>query len=91
MNLWKVIAIILIIVCLCSLLLKACGNALSKIQSVPKDYTNTVKTDGEPEAKYLAMGQYEVEYYESATMMSFQEKSYKLYYQKGLVIDEENS
>ena len=77
-NGWKVIAIILMIVCLCSLALKSCGKALSKAQSVPENYTSTVQTGGELEAKYLAMGQHEVEYQESAAMMSFEK--FEIYY-----------
>lgn len=71
-NWWKVIALILMIVCLCSLALKSCAKVLSKAQSVPENYTSTVQTGGELEAKYLAMGQHEVEYQESAAMMSFE-------------------
>lgn len=78
MNWWKVIAIILIIVCACSLLLKSCGKKLSERQSVPENYTETVKTGGELEAKYLAMGPHEVSFVEYAAMMSF--GKYEIYY-----------
>lgn len=77
-NWWKVIAIILIIACLFSLALKSIGKALSESQSVPDNYTSTVKTGGELEAKYLAMGQHEVGYQESAAMMSFEK--FEIYY-----------
>ena len=46
MNWWKLIAIVLIVIFAFSLALKGCGNALSKIQSVPANYTDTVKTGG---------------------------------------------
>ena len=44
MNWWKLIAIILIVVFAFSLALKSCGRTLSKMQSVPTNYTETVKT-----------------------------------------------
>lgn len=66
--------VILIIVVLVALLLVW----LSKQPSVPNDYTDTVKTGGELEAKYLSMGEYEVSYFESDAMMSFQK--YEIYY-----------
>ena len=64
-NVWKVIAIALIIFVVAALALKGCGQALSKIPSVPGDYTQKVKTGGEIEAEYLAMGSHEVEHLES--------------------------
>ena len=39
MNVWKIIAIVLMVIIACVLALKGCGNALSKAQSVPVDYT----------------------------------------------------
>lgn len=51
---------------------------LSKQPSVPNDYTKTVKTGGAIEAKYMAMGNHEVSYFESATLNSFQK--YEIYY-----------
>ena len=51
---------------------------LSKQPSVPEDYTETVKTGGHIEAKYLAMGEHDVSYFESAALMSF--KKYAVYY-----------
>lgn len=52
---WAVIVILAIILLLGLLLF-----ALSKKPFVPNNYTKTVETDGELEAKYLATGQYEV-------------------------------
>lgn len=52
---WAVIVILAIILLLGLLLF-----ALSKKPFVPNNYTKAVETDGELEAKYLAMGQYEV-------------------------------
>ena len=52
---WAVIVILAIILLLGLLLF-----ALSKKPFVPNNYTKTVETDGELEAKYLAMGQYEI-------------------------------
>lgn len=51
---------------------------LSRQPAVPKNYTETVQTGGEIEEKYLAMGEHDVSYYESAAMMSF--KKYEIYY-----------
>lgn len=51
---------------------------LGSLPSVPEDYTSTVKTGGELEAKYMAMGSHEVSYMESAAMMSF--KKYEVFY-----------
>ena len=81
-NRWKIIAIILIIIVLVSLALKGCGHVLSKIPSVPDDYTKKVQTGGDIEAKYLAMGNYEVEYLESATVSSLEK--FHVYYPKDI-------
>lgn len=78
MNWWKLIAIVLIIACACSLLLKSCGKKLSERQSVPENYTETVKTGGTLEAKYLAMGPHEVSFVEYGALMSFEK--YEIYY-----------
>ena len=78
MNWWKVIAIILIILCTCTLLLKGCVKALSRRQSVPETYTTTVNTGGILEATYLSMGEHEVDYLESYAMMSFEK--YEIFY-----------
>ena len=81
-NRWKIIAIILIIIVLVSLALKGCGHVLSKIPSVPDDYTKKVQTGGDIEAKYLAMGSHEVEYLESATVSSLEK--FQVYYPKDI-------
>ena len=78
MNWWKLIAIVLIIVCGCGLLLKNCGKKLSERQSVPENYTETVKASGALEAKYLAMGSHDVSYIEYGALMSFEK--YEIYY-----------
>ncbi|MGY5486782.1 poly(ethylene terephthalate) hydrolase family protein [Paenibacillus sp. ALE2] len=51
---------------------------LANNPAVPNNYTETVKTGGELEAKYIAMGEYEVSYFESAAMMSF--KKYEIFF-----------
>lgn len=81
-NMWKVIAIILIIIVMVILALKGCGHVLSKIPSVPDDYTQKVQTGGDIEAKYLAMGSHEVEYLESATVSSLEK--FEVYYPKDI-------
>ena len=45
---------------------------------VPKNYTETVKTGSEIEAKYLKNGGHEVEYFEQGTMQNF--KKYEVWY-----------
>ena len=81
-NVWKVIAIVLIIFVVAALALKGCGQALSKIPSVPSDYTQKVKTGGEIEAEYLAMGSHEVEHLESVTVSSLEK--FEVYYPKDI-------
>ena len=81
-NMWKVIAIVLIVFVVATLALKGCGQALSKIPSVPSDYIQKVKTGGEIEAKYLAIGSYEVEHLESATVSSLEK--FEVYYPKDI-------
>jgi len=49
-----------------------------KRPAVPADYTETVKTGGELEARYVTMGEHEVSYLESGAMMSF--KKYEIFY-----------
>ena len=61
------IAIVILIVMIFG---KGCGAILSKIPSVPDDYTSKVKTGGDIEAKYLAMGSHDVEFLEGTTMTS---------------------
>ena len=51
---------------------------LSKRSFVPDNYIKTVKTGGEIEATYLAMGSHEVSYIENVAMMSF--GKYEIYY-----------
>ncbi|MDG0053393.1 alpha/beta hydrolase [Paenibacillus sp. P2(2022)] len=51
---------------------------LANNPAVPNNYTETVKTGGELEAKYIAMGEHKVSYFESAAMMSF--KKYEIFY-----------
>lgn len=51
---------------------------LSKRPFVPDDYTQTVKTGGVLESKYLSMGEHEVSYMESPALMSF--KKYEIFY-----------
>ncbi|MGS5020060.1 alpha/beta hydrolase family protein [Paenibacillus sp. JJ1683] len=51
---------------------------LANNPAVPNNYTETVKTGGELEAKYIAMGEHEVSYFESAAMMSF--KKYEIFF-----------
>jgi len=82
MNGWKIVAIILIIIVMVSLMLKGCGYILSKIPSAPDDYIKKVQTGGDIEAKYLAMGSYDIEYYEAGAMMSFQK--FEIYYPKDI-------
>lgn len=78
MNWWKLVAVILIVIFVFSFALKSCGRALSKMQNVPANYTDTVKTGGVIEATYLAMGKHEVAYFESSAMMSFEK--YEIFY-----------
>lgn len=81
-NVWKIIAIVLIIADVCGLALKGCESVLAKRQSVPENYTKTVKTGGTLEAKYMAMGDHKVKYYESAAMMSFEK--FEIFYPSDL-------
>lgn len=75
----KIIGIILlIIIVLIILLIKI----LSKIPSVPDDYVKKVKTGGDIEAKYLAIGGYEVEHLESVTFSSLEK--FEVYYPKNI-------
>lgn len=74
----KVLLIIGIIVLLVVVAAIAFLILLSKIPAVPDDYTKQVATGGALEAKYLAMGSHEVNYFESASLNSFQK--YAIYY-----------
>lgn len=82
MNGWKIVAIILIIIVMVSLILKGCGHMISRIPSIPDDYVKKVRTGGDIEAKYLAMGSHDIEYYEAGAMMSFQK--FEIYYPKDI-------
>ena len=71
----KIIGIIvLIIIILVFILLKILSNRLF----VPKNYTETVETGGNIEAKYLKMGNYEVSSIEQPILHGFQK--YIIYY-----------
>lgn len=50
--------------------------------AVPNNYTTSVKTGGEVEAKYIKTGSYEVKYFEEKTTDNF--KKYEVYYPKDL-------
>ena len=75
----KVIGIIIlvIVVAVAALLF-----SLSKRPAVPENYTETLKTGGDVEAKYLAMGSHEVEHLESATVSSLEK--FEVYYPKDI-------
>lgn len=51
---------------------------VAKRPFVPDHYTETVKTGGVLEGKYISMGDHEVSYMESSAMMSF--KKYEIFY-----------
>nr|MBQ4453608.1 alpha/beta hydrolase [Clostridia bacterium] len=74
----KVLKVIGIIILLLGVLIAVLFHFISKSPSVPENYTDTVKTGGEIEAKYLAMGSYEVEHLESATVSSLEK--FEVYY-----------
>lgn len=78
----KVLKVIGIIILLLGVLIAVLFHFISKSPSVPKNYTDTVKTGGEIEAKYLAMGSYEVEHLESATVSSLEK--FEVYYPKDI-------
>lgn len=75
----KIIGIILLIIITLIIIL---STILSKIPAVPDDYTKKVQTGGDIEAKYLAMGSYEVEHLESATFSSLEK--FEVYYPKNI-------
>ncbi len=58
---------------------------LSKRPAVPKNYTETVKTGGEIEAKYMANGPYEVSIHEDTTLLDF--RKFTVYYPTELKTD----
>lgn len=74
----KVLKIIGIVVLVIIVLLIILLIALSLKPSVPENYTNTVKTGGDIETKYLKNGSYDVEYYEQSVMQNF--KKYEIWY-----------
>ena len=76
----KIAGIVLLVIVVLVILLLV---QLSKSPSVPDDYTKTVKTGGELEAKYLSMGTHEVSYLEQAGMHDF--KKYEIYYPSDIV------
>ena len=78
----KVLKVIGIIILLLGVLIAVLLHFISKSPSVPENYTDTVKTGGEIEAKYLAMGSYEVEHLESATVSSLEK--FEVYYPKDI-------
>lgn len=78
----KVLKVIGVIILLLVVLIAVLFHFVSKRPSVPENYTDTVKTGGEIEAKYLAMGSYEVEHLESATVSSLEK--FEVYYPKDI-------
>ena len=81
-NGWKIVGITTMIIIFIFIAMKGCGYILSKIPNVPNDYVKKVQTGGIIEAKYLAMGSYEVNYYEAEAMMSFQK--FEIYFPKNI-------
>lgn len=78
----KMLKVIGVIILLLAVLIAALFHFISKSPSVPENYTETVKTGGEIEARYLAMGSYEVEHLESATVSSLEK--FEVYYPKDI-------
>ena len=74
-NVLKVLGIIVLVI---AVLVAVLLLWISKRPFVPDNYTDTVETGGDIEAKYLAMGSHDVAYIESAAMMSFEK--YEIYY-----------
>jgi len=71
----KIVGIILLILVVAVILLLFMAG---RKQAVPEDYTKTVKTGGDIEAKYLGLGSHEVSYYEAIAVSSF--KKFEIYY-----------
>lgn len=67
MKIWISIFVGVILIVGCLFILSGCSNLFGGAQAVPEDYITRVQTGGEIEAKYLAMGPYEVESQESST------------------------
>ena len=78
----KVLKVIGVIILLLVVLIAALFRFISKSPSVPENYTETVKTGGEIEARYLAMGSYDVKHMESATVSSLEK--FEVYYPKDI-------
>ena len=78
----KVLKIVGVIILIAAIAVIAVMIWLSKKPAVPKNYTETVKTGGDVEAKYLAMGSHEVEHLESATVSSLEK--FEVYYPKDI-------
>ena len=78
----KVMKVIGIIILVIVVVIVALLFVLSKSPAVSENYTETVKTGGEVEAKYLAMGSYEVKHLEIATMSSLEK--FEIYYPKDI-------
>lgn len=81
-NMWKIIAITLIVCNVLGFAFQGLGQLLSKAQSVPENYAEKINTTASLEAKYLQKGQYEVEFIDYPAMMSFQK--YNIYYPKNI-------
>ena len=78
----KVLKVIGVIILFLAVLIAALFYFIAKSPSVPENYTETVKTGGEIEAKYLAIGSYEVEHLESTTVSSLEK--FDVYYPKDI-------
>jgi hypothetical protein len=78
----KVLKIVGAIILIAAIAVIAVMIWLSKKPAVPENYTETVKTGGDVEAKYLAMGSHEVEHLESATVSSLEK--FEVYYPKDI-------
>ncbi len=73
--------VLLVVLCLVVLIVIAFV-WLSSRPAVPNNYTQTVKTGGEIEARYLQSGTYEVAYKEASVMQSY--KKYEIWYPKDI-------
>lgn len=75
LSIWKVVLIVFLSI----IVIIVVGLSwLSLKPAVPKNYTSTVKTDGDIEAKYLQNGTYDIEYKEIGALESF--KKYEIWY-----------
>lgn len=75
MSVWKIVLIIVLIIVAIIAVGVFC---LSRMPVVSEDYTSSVKTGGDIEAKYLQSGVYEVAYKEISVMESFEK--YEIWY-----------